>query len=174
MVTPCSARRSSRRRKFSRPMISLACCRMEPPGLRGAGKTGSIGGRRTARGSGDKPHAFTKLPVTEADKERVLAQVREQGKQFGMPQELKIVYPFADTKPPFDFALGHPSGEVWLQRPARMSGRHWSTTSSIGKGPGGGRSGFPRTRRSLASGSMARSTGRSGTRTDRGRWGGSG
>lgn len=64
-----------------------------------------------------QPHAFTKVPVTEADKERVLAQVREQGKQFGMPQELKIVYPFADTKPPFDFALGHPSGQVWLQRP---------------------------------------------------------
>ena len=34
-----------------------------------------------------------------------------------MPQELNIVYPFADTKPPFDFALGRPNGEVWLQRP---------------------------------------------------------
>jgi hypothetical protein len=66
-----------------------------------------------------EPHAFTGVPVTEADKERVLAQVREQGKQFGMPQELKIQYPFAETKPPFDFALGHPSGEVWLQRPRR-------------------------------------------------------
>ena len=66
-----------------------------------------------------KPHAFTKLPVTEADKERVLAQVREQGKQFGMPQELKIQYPFAESKPPFDFAVGHPSGEVWLQRPRK-------------------------------------------------------
>ena len=47
----------------------------------------------------------------------MLAQVREQGKQFGMPQELRIEYPFADTKPPFDFALGRPKGEVWLQRP---------------------------------------------------------
>jgi hypothetical protein len=34
-----------------------------------------------------------------------------------MPQELQIEYPFADTKPPFDFALGRPEGEVWLQRP---------------------------------------------------------
>jgi hypothetical protein len=34
-----------------------------------------------------------------------------------MPQELKIVYPFADTKAPFEFALGRPNGEVWLQRP---------------------------------------------------------
>jgi hypothetical protein len=43
--------------------------------------------------------------------------VREQGKQFGMPQDLPIDYPFASTKPPFDFALGRPNGEVWLQRP---------------------------------------------------------
>lgn len=62
-------------------------------------------------------HPFRKVPVTQADKDRVLAQVREQGKQFGMPQNLRIVYPFAETKAPFDFALGHPSGEVWLQRP---------------------------------------------------------
>ena len=55
--------------------------------------------------------------MTQADKDRVLAQVREQGKQYGMPQELAIQYPFAQTKPPFDFALGRPNGEVWLQRP---------------------------------------------------------
>ena len=60
---------------------------------------------------------YTGQPVTQADKERVLAQVREQGKQFGMPQDLPIQYPFAETKPPFDFALGRPNGEVWLQRP---------------------------------------------------------
>jgi hypothetical protein len=60
---------------------------------------------------------FTGLPVTQADRDRVLAQVREQGKQYGMPQELAIEYPFAKTKPPFDFALGRPNGEVWLQRP---------------------------------------------------------
>ncbi len=60
---------------------------------------------------------YTRLPVTQADKDRVLNQVREQGKQFGMPQDLRIDYPFAETKPPFDFALGRPNGEVWLQRP---------------------------------------------------------
>jgi hypothetical protein len=64
-----------------------------------------------------KAREYPKMPVTQADKDRVLAQVREQGKQFGMPQELRIVYPFAETKPPFDFALGRPNGEVWLQRP---------------------------------------------------------
>src|SRR5580765_2835280 len=62
------------------------------------------------------------MPVTQADKDRVLAQVREHGKQFGMPQDLPIVYPFADTKPPFDFALGRPNGEVWLQRPQSREG----------------------------------------------------
>jgi hypothetical protein len=64
-----------------------------------------------------KTHAYTKAPVTQADKDRVLAQVRAQGKQFGMPQDLRIDYPFADTKPPFEFALGRPDGQVWLQRP---------------------------------------------------------
>jgi hypothetical protein len=63
-----------------------------------------------------KTHGYTRVPVTQADKDRVLAQVREHGKQFGMPQDLKIVYPFAETKPPFEFALGRPNGEVWLQR----------------------------------------------------------
>jgi len=64
-----------------------------------------------------KPRAYPKIPVTQTDKDRVLAQVREQGKQFGMPQDLSIAYPFAESKPPFDFALGRESGEVWLQRP---------------------------------------------------------
>jgi len=60
---------------------------------------------------------YTPEPVTQADRDRVLAQVREHGKQFGMPQDLRIEYPFADNKAPFDFALGRPNGEVWLQRP---------------------------------------------------------
>lgn len=60
---------------------------------------------------------YTKSPVTQADRDRVLAQVREKGKQFGMPQDLSITYPFAETKPPFDFVMGRPDGEVWLQRP---------------------------------------------------------
>jgi hypothetical protein len=64
-----------------------------------------------------QPRKYAKAPVTQADKDRVMVQVREQGKQFGMPQDLRIEYPFADTKPPFDFALGRPTGEVWLQRP---------------------------------------------------------
>lgn len=62
-------------------------------------------------------HEYTPIPVTQEDRDRVLAQVREHGKAFGMPQNLSIQYPFAETKAPFDFALGRPTGEVWLQRP---------------------------------------------------------
>lgn len=62
-------------------------------------------------------HKYTPVPVTQADKDRVLAQVREHGQQFGMPQNLPISYPFAETKAPFELALGRPTGEVWLQRP---------------------------------------------------------
>jgi hypothetical protein len=71
-----------------------------------------------------KSRDYAKVPVTKADRDRVLAQVREQGKQYGMPQELHIEYPFADSKPPFDFALGRPGkgGEVWLQRPRAKEG----------------------------------------------------
>jgi hypothetical protein len=60
---------------------------------------------------------YTRQPVTQTDRDRVLTQVREQGKQHGMPQDLPIEYPFAETKPPFEFALGRPNGEIWLQRP---------------------------------------------------------
>jgi hypothetical protein len=67
-------------------------------------------------------HAYTKIPVTQADKDRVLAQVREHGKQFGMPQGLHVEYPFAEHKPPFDVAAGRPNGEVWLQRPRTQEG----------------------------------------------------
>ncbi|MGH7527012.1 MAG: hypothetical protein ACREMX_09945, partial [Gemmatimonadales bacterium] len=42
-----------------------------------------------------KGHDYARQPVTPEDRERVLAQVREHGKQFGMPQNLKIEYPFA-------------------------------------------------------------------------------
>lgn len=65
---------------------------------------------------------FTKIPVTEQDKQRVITQVREQGKQYGMPQDLHIAYPFAETKPAFEAAAGRPSGEVWLQRPRKDEG----------------------------------------------------
>jgi len=63
-----------------------------------------------------KPHAFTSVPVTAVDRQRVIARIREQGKGRGLPDTLRIEWPFAETKPPFETGMTNPLGEVWLQR----------------------------------------------------------
>lgn len=67
-----------------------------------------------------QPHAFTKVAVTEADKQRVIAKIREQGKGRGLPDTLRIEWPFAENKPPFETGMGSPTGDVWLQRSGRF------------------------------------------------------
>jgi hypothetical protein len=57
------------------------------------------------------PHAWTTLPVTEADKQRVMDRLKSRG----LPTAFKVEFPFAETKPSFEIAFGLPSGEVWLQ-----------------------------------------------------------
>jgi hypothetical protein len=59
---------------------------------------------------------YTKVPVTQADKDRVIAKIREQGKGRGLPDSLHLDWPFADNKPPFETGTSDPSGQVWLQR----------------------------------------------------------
>ena len=109
--------RRSRRRRYSRPTTSSVCCRTGAAWL-ARGRENRVDWRSPdGRWTRGESRDYAKLPVTQADRDRVLAQVREHGKQFGMPQDLAIRYPFAATKPPFDFALGRPNGEVWLQRP---------------------------------------------------------
>ena len=56
-------------------------------------------------------HTWTKVPVTDADKQKVMDRLKERG----LPTGLKIEFPFAETKPSFEVAFGLPSGEVWLQ-----------------------------------------------------------
>jgi hypothetical protein len=56
---------------------------------------------------------FTPVPVTQADRDRVMQQL----KQSGLPTGVSTTFPFAETKPPFEAALTRPSGEVWLLRP---------------------------------------------------------
>ncbi len=63
-----------------------------------------------------QPHDYPKVPVTQADKARVIARIREQGKGRGLPDSLHLEWPFADNKPPFDAGVTNPDGEVWLQR----------------------------------------------------------
>lgn len=58
-----------------------------------------------------KAHDYPKVPVTEADRMLVLQRLQERG----LPKDLEVRYPFAETKPSFDVAVGTPTGEVWLQ-----------------------------------------------------------
>ena len=57
------------------------------------------------------PHEWSKVPVTDADKQRVMDRLKERG----LPSGFKIEFPYAETKPSFEIAFGVPSGEVWLQ-----------------------------------------------------------
>ncbi len=58
-----------------------------------------------------KPHDYPKVPVTESDRALVLQRLQERG----LPKDVEVRYPFAETKPSFDVAIGTPTGEVWLQ-----------------------------------------------------------
>jgi hypothetical protein len=63
-----------------------------------------------------RPRDYTKVPVTEADKQRVIARIREQGKGRGLPDTLRLEWPFAENKPPFEAGSTSPAGDVWLQQ----------------------------------------------------------
>ena len=112
-----SANRCSRRQTRSPPTKSSESSRTGRLGLHAGEKIGWTGVHRMASGHGGKSHPYPKVPVTQADKDRVLTQVREHGKQLGCRRISRSSYPFADNKPPFDFRAGSPNGEVWLQRP---------------------------------------------------------
>ena len=68
-----------------------------------------------------KPHRFDPVPVTDADKSRVLERIRSQAAgQLG--EGIELTWPFADQKPPFDNAIASSAGEVWLQRSRPLDG----------------------------------------------------
>ncbi|MCU0620253.1 MAG: hypothetical protein MUC69_01975 [Gemmatimonadales bacterium] len=56
-------------------------------------------------------HPWTPVPVSASDRERVMQRLRERG----LPTGVAIEFPFAESKPSFEAALGRPLGEVWLQ-----------------------------------------------------------
>jgi hypothetical protein len=60
---------------------------------------------------------YTKIPVTQADKDRFMEQAYASGLQRGV----SVSFPFAEFKPPFTSALTRPNGDVWLQRPRAAS-----------------------------------------------------
>ena len=69
-----------------------------------------------------KPHKYDLLPVTEKDKQYVIARIREQGRGRGLPDSLHLEWPFAEHKPAFESGMASPEGEVWLQRPRPADG----------------------------------------------------
>jgi hypothetical protein len=69
-----------------------------------------------------KPHKYDPLPVTDKDKQNVIAKIREQGRGRGLPDSLKLEWPFAEHKPAFETGMASPDGEVWLQRPRPADG----------------------------------------------------
>jgi hypothetical protein len=68
-----------------------------------------------------RPHRFEPVPVTDADKSRVLERIRLQA-AGQLPDGIELTWPFADEKPPFDNAIASPAGEVWLQRSRPLDG----------------------------------------------------
>lgn len=58
-----------------------------------------------------KKHTWTPVPVTDADTFQVMTRLRDRG----LPTGVKVAFPFAQTKPSFELAVGDPAGDVWLQ-----------------------------------------------------------
>jgi hypothetical protein len=70
------------------------------------------------------PRDFDKVPVSDADKARVIERIRAQA-AGRLPDTLQLHWPFADHKPPFDNAVADRSGEVWLQRSRPIDGTEY-------------------------------------------------
>lgn len=60
--------------------------------------------------------SFTRVPVSQTEKDLFLARLREQMARMGAPAGIELSYPFADEKGAFISGLTNPAGEVWLER----------------------------------------------------------
>lgn len=60
--------------------------------------------------------SYTKIAVSQQEKDIFLERLRQQMAQMGAPAGIELSYPFADEKPPFAAGSTNPAGEVWLQR----------------------------------------------------------
>ena len=60
--------------------------------------------------------SYTRISVTDQDKDNFLSRLRAQMSQAGAPAGIELSYPFADYKPPFSAGVTGQNGEVWLQR----------------------------------------------------------
>jgi hypothetical protein len=79
--------------------------------------------------------SYTKIAVTQPEKDAFLERLREQMARLGAPAGIELTYPFADEKAPFTSGLTNPGGEVWLER-ARAFGDSvpvWDVVGRNGK-----------------------------------------
>jgi hypothetical protein len=60
--------------------------------------------------------SYSRISVTEQDKDNFLSRLRAQMTQAGAPAGIELSYPFAEYKPPFSAGVTGLDGEVWLQR----------------------------------------------------------
>src|SRR5262249_12564850 len=76
------------------------------------------------------------IAVPQVEKDAFLERLRTQMAQMGAPAGIELMYPFADTKPPFGAGMTDPAGFVWLQR-SRAWGDSipvWDVVGRDGKG----------------------------------------
>ncbi|HWA15259.1 MAG TPA: hypothetical protein VG817_02415 [Gemmatimonadales bacterium] len=80
--------------------------------------------------------SYETIAVPQVEKDAFLERLRSQMAQMGAPAGIELMYPFADTKPPFGAGLTDPAGFVWLQR-SRAWGDSipvWDVVGRDGKG----------------------------------------
>jgi len=79
--------------------------------------------------------SFTRIPVSQKEKDAFLERLRQQMARMGAPAGIELSYPFADEKAPFISGLTSPDGQVWLER-ARAFGDSvpvWDVVGRDGK-----------------------------------------
>ncbi|HXW97727.1 MAG TPA: hypothetical protein VEI47_09085 [Gemmatimonadales bacterium] len=59
---------------------------------------------------------FTRIPVTQEEKDAFLTKLRQQMSRMGAPAGVELSYPFAEEKAPFTSGVTNPAGQVWLER----------------------------------------------------------
>jgi hypothetical protein len=80
--------------------------------------------------------SYQTIAVPQEEKDAFLEKLRGQMAQMGAPAGIALMYPFADTKPPFGAGLTDPAGLVWLQRSRAWqdSVPVWDVVGRDGKG----------------------------------------
>jgi hypothetical protein len=60
--------------------------------------------------------SYTKIAVTQQEKDTFLERLRQQMARLGAPAGIDLDYPFANVKAPFVTGVTNSAGQVWLER----------------------------------------------------------